>query len=46
MLNVYQSNRLEQLMERLAEVVSQPKRFVFEPDTIVVQSQGVATTVT
>jgi exodeoxyribonuclease V gamma subunit len=42
MLNVYQSNRLEQLMERLAEVVSQPKRSVFEPDTIVVQSQGMA----
>ncbi len=42
MLAVYQSNRLERLVEQLAEVVDEPQDSVLAPETIVVHSQGMA----
>ena len=40
MLRLYQSNRLEQLSDRLAEVVSVPQADPFAPEMVVVQHQG------
>jgi len=40
MFNVYQSNRMEVLVDRLAEVVSTPLANPFAPETIIVQSRG------
>lgn len=41
-LNLYTSNRLEVLADKLGEVLAQPLRSPFQPDVIVVQSQGMA----
>jgi exodeoxyribonuclease V gamma subunit len=41
-LQLYTSNRLEILAEKLAEVVRRPLDSVLEPEIIVVQSQGMA----
>ena len=42
MLRLFTSNRLENLAEALAEGVRRPLRSAFEPETILVQSQGMA----
>lgn len=42
MLTTYYSNRLENLAERLAALVRQPLRSPFEPEIVVVQSNGMA----
>ena len=41
-LRLYTSNRLENLAESLAESVRRPLRSPLEPETILVQSQGMA----
>ena len=41
-LRLYTSNRMENLAESLAEGVRRPLRSPFEPETILVQSQGMA----
>ena len=41
-LRLYTSNRLENLAERLVESVCRPLRSPLEPETIVVQNQGMA----
>jgi exodeoxyribonuclease V gamma subunit len=41
-LNLYTSNRLEKLAEALAAGVRRPLRSALEPETILVQSQGMA----
>jgi exodeoxyribonuclease V gamma subunit len=41
-LRLYASNRLENLAEKLAESVRRPLRSPLEPETILVQSQGMA----
>lgn len=40
MLHLYQSNRLETLSDLLAAVVKHPSQCLFEPETIIVPSQG------
>ncbi len=40
MLHLYQSNRLETLIDLLTAVVEHPPKCVFEPETIIVPSQG------
>ncbi len=42
MLQVYHSNRLEALVEELARITATPLADPFEPETIVVQNQGMA----
>lgn len=42
MLFIHRSNHLEKLLERLAETLSVPQARVLAPDTIIVQSQGMA----
>jgi len=42
MFITHQSNRLENLFQKLVETVSQPLANVFTPETIIVQSQGMA----
>ncbi len=42
MLYIYRSNHLEELQERLAEIISVPQSRVLTPETIIVQSQGMA----
>ena len=41
-LRLYTSNRMENLAESLAEGIRRPLRSPFEPETILVQSQGMA----
>ena len=40
MLHLYQSNRLETLIDLLTAVVEHPPQCVFEPETVIVPSQG------
>lgn len=40
MLHLFQSNRIETLAELLAEVLANPPRSPFQPETVMVQSQG------
>ena len=42
MLKLHTSNRLEMLVERLAEVVQTPLRSPLQPELVMVQSQGMA----
>jgi len=42
MLKLHTSNRLETLARRLAEAIQRPLRSIFQPELVVVQSQGMA----
>ncbi len=42
MLHLFQSNRLEALLDSLAAIVASPQSKPFNPETIVVQSKGMA----
>lgn len=42
-MKVHRSNRVERLLDALAEVIAEPPKDPFEPETIVVQSRAMAT---
>jgi len=42
MLKLHTSNRLETLAESLAKTLRRPLRFLFQPELVMVQSQGMA----